>query len=186
MLLEPSFAVIAAVLEAGTAFVVIMKWPVCWPGATETVAGTDTIVALELSFTAMAPLLVLGIAFKSNEPALGDPPVTVAGSMVTPVTSNGTTERFPNVVTIPALAVSLTTWAVVTALCVIVNVAVSEPAGTVTVAGTFASAGLALVRVTTMPPVGAGPFSITDPVTTVFDPPTTRSGAEPIPSSDGA
>jgi len=46
---------------------------------------------------------------------------------------------------------------------VTVNVAVVAPAATVTLAGTVAAAVLLLVRLTTAPPAGAGPFSVIVP-----------------------
>jgi hypothetical protein len=55
-----------------------------------------------------------------------------------------------------------------------VNVADVLPAETVTLAGTDATAGLALARVTAMPPVGALPLSVTVPVE--LAPPVTVAG----------
>jgi hypothetical protein len=52
----------------------------------------------------------------------------------------------------------------VTAVVVIVNVAVVCPAGTVTEAGTCAVDVRLLVSVTTVPPAGAGPVNATVPV----------------------
>ena len=51
-----------------------------------------------------------------------------------------------------------------TELVLTVNVAVVDPAATVTFEGTVAAAVLLLVSVTTAPPVGAAPFSVTVPV----------------------
>jgi len=61
-----------------------------------------------------------------------------------------------------------------TGLVLTVNVAVVAFAVTVTLAGTVAAAVLLLLSVTTAPPVGAGPFSVTVPVDEV--PPVTDVG----------
>ena len=52
---------------------------------------------------------------------------------------------------------------VVTAFVETVKVALVEPAGTVTLAGTVATAVLPLDRVTTAPPAGAAPLNVTVP-----------------------
>ena len=61
-----------------------------------------------------------------------------------------------------------------TAEVVIVKFALVEPTGTVTEAGTVAAAVLLLVRLTGIPPTGAGPVSVTVPVE--FVPPCTVAG----------
>jgi hypothetical protein len=48
-------------------------------------------------------------------------------------------------------------------LVVTANVAVVSPSATVTLAGTWTTAGTLLVRLTTVPPANAGPFSVTMP-----------------------
>ena len=50
--------------------------------------------------------------------------------------------------------------------CVVTTVKLAElaPAGTRTLAGTFAMEGLLLVRLTATPPIGAGPLRVTVPV----------------------
>ena len=62
-----------------------------------------------------------------------------------------------------------------TGLVVTVNVAVVAPAATVTLPGTCAAAVLLLDKVTTAPPAGAAPLSLTVPVDDV--PPFTEVGA---------
>ena len=62
----------------------------------------------------------------------------------------------------------------VTGLVVTVNVAVVVPDGTVTLAGTWATAVLPLDSATTAPPVGAAAANVTVPVDEV--PPATEAG----------
>ena len=61
-----------------------------------------------------------------------------------------------------------------TDLLVTVNVAVVEVAATVTLDGTVATDVLPLVKLTTAPPEGAGPFNVTVPVDKL--PPVTIGG----------
>jgi hypothetical protein len=68
-------------------------------------------------------------------------------------------------VTVPPLVAEIVTeLEVVTVLVVTVKVALVALAGTVTLAGTVATVDLLLERVTTEPPAGAGPESVTVPV----------------------
>ena len=62
----------------------------------------------------------------------------------------------------------------VTTLVVTANVALVLPLATVTLPGTVATEGLPLDSVTTTPPLGAGPLSVTVPVEPL--PPTTEDG----------
>jgi hypothetical protein len=75
----------------------------------------------------------------------------------------GVTVRIVPIVT-PLVAAIETDCVEATAVVVIVNVAVSSPPHTITKAGTCATAVLLLVSVTTIPPEGGGPFSVTVPV----------------------
>ena len=68
----------------------------------------------------------------------------------------------------------VSTVADVTAFVVTTNPTVVAPAGTVTLAGTAATAALLLDRVTVTPPLGAGEDSVTVPVDAV--PPVTLGG----------
>jgi hypothetical protein len=82
------------------------------------------------------------------------------------------------------VAVIGTTVLLVTAVVVIVNVADVAPASTVTVAGGSATVESPLVSVTTAPPVGAGPFSITA-LWVVEWPPTTLVGDSRSDATEG-
>src|SRR5215831_10459783 len=72
--------------------------------------------------------------------------------------------------------------AVLTALVVIVNVALVAPAGTTTLAGTCATAVLLLLSVTVAPPVGAAPLNVTVPCELL--PPTTLVGFSVTDTAD--
>ena len=71
-----------------------------------------------------------------------------------------------------------------TPLVVIVKLALVDPAGIVTLAGTCATGTLLLCRVTTAPPAGAAPFKVTVPVE--LFPPTTDVGFLAIEERVGA
>jgi len=73
-----------------------------------------------------------------------------------------------------SVAVRVTAVIVLTAVVLTVNVALVPPDATVTLAGTAATDGLLLARVTVLPPEGAGPLSVIVPVTAI--PPTTAVG----------
>ena len=68
------------------------------------------------------------------------------------------------------MALSVTEVGALTATVVIGNVALVDPAGTVTVAGTEATAGWLLERATTAPPAAAAPLKVTVPVEGLLPP----------------
>jgi len=78
--------------------------------------------------------------------------------------SAGTTVSPADLVAPPRLA-EMVTVVVVAETCAVatVNVALEAPAGTVTLAGTEAMAGLLLLRLMPTPPAGAAPVSVTVP-----------------------
>ena len=103
------------------------------------------------------------------------PPVTVPGLKLTPATvSEGTTVAFP--VTVVPLVVAMTVTGVLAATepPVTGKVWVLEFAGTTTLAGVGNALVLLLLRATVIPPMGAGPVSVTVPVVTC--PETTLAG----------
>ena len=67
-------------------------------------------------------------------------------------------------VTLPEFAEMVAEVFAVTCVVTTVKLAELAPAGTRTLAGTFAMEGLLLVRLTETPPTGAGPLSVTVPV----------------------
>ena len=89
-----------------------------------------------------------------------------------------------DLVTAPANAVSVTDVFAETGDVVTVKLACVCPAGTVTIGGTFATAGLPVARVTITPPLGAAEVNDTVPV--ALDPPVTLLGATDIDASVGA
>ena len=103
----------------------------------------------------------------------GVPPVTVLGFKVSDVRPATVTVSVV-VLVVPYTAVMVTDVDDATPRVVMVNVALLEPAGIATFAGTWAAAVLLLCKVTETPPVGAAPVSVTVPVELL--PPTTDVG----------
>jgi hypothetical protein len=160
-------------LEEVTVAVVIGNVAVVAPAATVTLAGTvATEVRLLDSVTTIPPA---GAGpFSVTVPVDGFPPCTVLGLRVRVDNVGALTVRVARRVVPRYVAEILAEVLLATGVVVTVNVAVVAPAATVTDAGTCATAVLLLVSVTTAPPAGACPLSVTVPVEGL--PPTTEVG----------
>lgn len=117
-------------------------------------------------------------------PVVEAPPVTVAGLMARIFIVGAVTVSVPVTDIALAVAVIVIVAADWTANEVTGNVAVDEPPGTVTVAGTVPTAVLLEESVTTNPPVGALPERVMVPVDAVA--PTTDVGLNDTPVTTGA
>lgn len=169
-------------LELVTVSVVAVNVAVVAPALTVRLAGTvAAAVLLLVSVTTTPP--VGAAAFNVTVPvALARPPMTVVGFSDTE-RSIGLTVRVAVLLTPPCAAVIVMVLFAVTTVVVTANVADEAPAATVTLAGTEATAGVALDSVTAEPPAGAGPFRLTVPVEPL--PPVTDVGFKETESSRG-
>jgi hypothetical protein len=177
---EPLYvAVIVTAVEAPTALVEMPNTAVVAPPATVTVEGTVTTPALLVESDTVAP--ACGAAADSvMTPCELDPPATVSG-LATSLCTVGPGGGAPAGVTVSVavLDVPLNEAVIVTAVVaetadvVIVNVPVNPPTGTVTLAGTAATAGLLLESAMTVVS-GAAVLTITVPLDA--SPPATVGG----------
>ena len=160
-----------------------MNVPVAEPAGMVTVAGTAAIEDLLLERPTTAPPAG-ATPPRVTVAVLELPPVTVDGLSETPVTVSGFTVSVaicvPLYVPMIATAVVELTGVVVTG-----NDAEVAPAVTVTEAGGAATDELLLLRVTSAPPDGAGPFRVAVPVTPV-PPPITVGFSVIVPRLVGA
>jgi len=171
---DPKDPEMVAVVEAATAMVATVNVALVAPAGTVTLPGTDAAAALLESETA-APPAGAG-AFKVAVPVEGDPPVTLAGLTASAESAGGITVSDAVCdAPLPSVAEIATAVDAATAVVVTVKVALEAPAGTVTLAGTEATAALLLERVTVAPPARAGPLSVTVPVEGLV--PVTLAGA---------
>ena len=156
-----------------TPLVVTVNGAVVAPPATVTLASTvATAVLLLVSPTTTPPL---GAApFSVTTPLKEVPPVAEVGLTPTALGTGAFTVNVALCVLVPTVAEIVTGVLLATGLVLTVNVAEVALAATVTLEGTVAAAVLPLASVTTTPPVGAGPLSVTVPVDDV--PPVTDAG----------
>jgi hypothetical protein len=173
----PKVPEIVTGVAAVTAVVVIEKLALSAPAATVTLAGTPATVVLLLDSVTIAPPVgaaVVNVAV----PVLPAPPTTLVGLTVTDDrlggAGTGLTVRMAERVTPPKVPEIDNAVEAVTDVVVMVKVALVAPAATVTLAGTVATAVLALLRPTRAPPVGAAAVSVTLPCDEL--PPTTEVG----------
>ena len=138
-----------------------------------TLSGTETAIVLELlRAITIPPNGALSVSV--TVPLDGVPPTTESEPSEREERSGAFRFKVAVLLVAPSEAVMSTVVWVATAVVVIVNEPDVAPAATVTLAGTEAMVGLALVRANTRPPVGAGPLNVTVPVELV--PPITEVG----------
>ena len=103
------------------------------------------------------------LKFRKTSAEAEAPPMISRGLMKSPPSKGDTVRVFcPTPDAVILTGVSDVTSGVAAVL--MVNVAVVDPPGTVTLAGTVTSEVMLLLRLTTVPPVGAGWFRVTVPV----------------------
>jgi hypothetical protein len=156
----PAVAVSVTGCAVETAVAVAVKLADVAPEETVTDRGTETL-ALLLDRPTLSPALDAAVLSDTEQESVTEP-VSDAFVHVMPV-SVGTTasrvkEKFS--VTLPAVALNVEVWVVLTPVTVAEKLALEEPAGTVTVEGTE-TAELLLERLTVKPPVAAAAFSVT-------------------------
>jgi len=153
------------------------------PFVTVTVAGGAALALVEESLTTV-PSGGAG-PLKVTVPVDETPPTTDVGKSVKPVNTAGVIVSDPVLDVVPTVAVIL---AIVTSgmpEVMIVKDADVAPAATVTLGGsTTKGVEVSDAKATTVPPVGAGPFSVTVPVEDV--PPRTEVGFTVRPAGTGA
>lgn len=180
VLAPPPDAVIVELVFAVTAAVDTVKVAVIAPEATVTDAGTVVFVPLHDNTTTMPPAGAGPLS--ETVPLDAPPPVTVEGDRLTEATATGLIVSVADWLVVPRVPVIVALTDVETAVEAMENVPNFAPATTVTDAGTVASE-LSEVRPTTVPPVGAGPFSWTVPVEE--SPPATIAGETDRPLNEG-
>ena len=167
-------------MEAVTALELTANEALVAPAATVTLEGTLATAGLLLDMVIRAPPAGAGPLNVTVPVEDWTPPTTLVGfklsdERVTGGGGAGLTVSEADLVAPLYVADMLTTVETATALVVTVNAAVVDPAATVTLEGTLATAGLLLDMVIRAPPAGAAALRVT---VTVEDcePPTTLVG----------
>src|SRR6266480_1176272 len=153
-------------VDAVTALVLTVNVALLAPAATVTLAGTVAVDVLLLERETAAPPVSAGPLSVTVPVEVCAPPVTLLGFSVSEerVGRAGGTTVSEAVLVTPAYDAEMVTGVdAVTVLVLTVNVALLAPAATVTLAGTVA-VDVLLERETGVPPLGAGPLSVTVPV----------------------
>ncbi len=155
---------------AVTVRVVIVNVTDVAPVGTVTLAGTvPTVVGLDARTMTAPPVGAARV--RVTVPVTATPPVAAATLVVMPESAAAggvtVTEAVPVEPFVDAVIVTEVFAATVPA--VIVNVAVRDPEGTVTLTGTDAAPALDELSVTTLPPTGALVESVTVPVVVAVD-----------------
>src|SRR3954451_10715912 len=165
VVLPANAVIVTGVLEA-TGDVVTVKLAWLCPAGTVTMGGTWATD--ELPVASVTDIPPLGAAeLSATVPVALLPPATLAGAIANDSSEGavGPAARLMNadLVTPPALASTSTVVKTLVALVVIGKLVELLPAGTVTVGGTWRTAELLLLNVTTPPPAGADVTSWTVP-----------------------
>jgi len=158
----PRVAVAVTLTSDATTPDVTRTSPDVAPAAIEMLAGTGSaLVSVDVNATEVPPLGATDPRFAVRRICL--PPMTFAALATSVESTGGLTVRVAVLLDAPMVAVMMGETALATAVVVMVNVADDAPCATLTVAGRVAAA-LLDARVTTLPPAGAGPVSVTVPV----------------------
>ena len=134
--------------------------------------AADWLDSLTITEPARAP----GTAFRVTVPVVLEPPTTVPGEIENAVIRNGWTVKVATWVTPELTPLMVIVWSDVTWRWITANVAEDLPDASRTEAGTVAPFAFEVVNRTVTPAEGAGPLSVTVPVTILLDPPTTAFG----------